>query len=720
MPTILRSHFPECLVLGPEQLEAIRFKGNRILLIGEVGCGKSLVLLALLYKYTAKCLSLLESPKYFNVVFVIPEQKTEFRIYVEKFIQEHCNSRYIRIESSIWRVQNYRDVDLILIDELYSCIADFDSLSSIKISRKIKICAAVVTMYFDMAQPLVKPTFYNEWTLFYLRNSYRSPVNISLRCAKVRRTCMPWNPHYSDQSFDLTLAMTLNNGTNVNDDRSVQVYKYGSEIDFPPKIFPNETRLLVAFGLDTKMQQCLCDVQTDFSAVETIKYHRTAKATLEGDLTFTGSEYQTVIIILGRLPPNFDKEFLGIVLYHTISRSLDRLFILCHEADEDFMSKLMKLDTIDFCVFQKLQKKQDVAVDDFELVRSEEEKKDVLRILLLTRNHGQFSKMLHVFEASPDISAFVENKLMRYFPLGEKGEIMLMLRDFMKNRRSISQEEFILSFINSAEFLTTLDQLSVRRNILRDFKKLLAKNIDQLDFDIGKVDICRVARACIIWGDEEIFLHAAVVVKNFVASVSSQLIQLADEALPGHLKPLFSQLLQGEEAGLEEIRELFQKYSVTGKGDKLMFEWSEMTDMFLHFCTIDFLRGTSLCLESEPIFLLLQAELKQLILGNRERIKVPPAVIVPSMGPRDFEIWHNLDQHFSVWHSVDSTSEAVRAIDGLLKAANCTIETHNEIQRLPQSSERNPLKVVLYYTIYSVIFFWSTLFLRKLFRFPKK
>ena len=91
----------------------------------------------------------------------------------------------------------------------------------------------------------------------------------------------------------------------------------------------------------------------------------------------------------------------------------------------------------------------------------------------------------------------------------------------------------------------------------------------------------------IIWGDEEIFLHAAVVVKNFVASVSSQLIQLADEALPGHLKPLFSQLLQGEEAGLEEIRELFQKYSVTGKSDKLMFEWSEMTDMFLHFCTID-------------------------------------------------------------------------------------------------------------------------------------
>ena len=133
-----------------------------------------------------------------------------------------------------------------------------------------------------------------------------------------------------------------------------------------------------------------------------------------------------------------------------------------------------------------------------------------------------------------------------------------------------------------------------------------------------------------------------------------------------------------------------------------------------------FLRGTSLCIESEPIFLLLQAELKQLILGNRERIKVPPAVIVPSMGPRDFEIWHNLDQHFSVWHSVDSTSEAFRAIDGLLKAANCTIETHNEIQRLPQSSERNPLKVVLYYTIYSVIFFWSTLFFRKLFRFPKK
>ena len=74
MPAAVRKEFPEFLVLGPEQLKVIQESKhyNKIVLHGGAGCGKTFILLYMLYKNTSKHLNESDCT---NVVFVIPEKK---------------------------------------------------------------------------------------------------------------------------------------------------------------------------------------------------------------------------------------------------------------------------------------------------------------------------------------------------------------------------------------------------------------------------------------------------------------------------------------------------------------------------------------------------------------------------------------------------------------------------------------------------------------------
>ena len=96
VPDELWKNYPELIILGPDQMEAIKCKKNKVALTGEPGCGKTFVLLALLFIHTAKCRDKLQFPGFKKTCFVIPDRKIEFRKYVSSFITDHCN------EESVW------------------------------------------------------------------------------------------------------------------------------------------------------------------------------------------------------------------------------------------------------------------------------------------------------------------------------------------------------------------------------------------------------------------------------------------------------------------------------------------------------------------------------------------------------------------------------------------------------------------------------------------
>ena len=343
MPEQVRDKFPECLVLSKEQLAVIHHKSRRIIIWGEVGCGKTLILLARLYKHTAKCLSQLPEPNYKKVLFVIPNEKSSFRAFVEKFIDDNCNRAYVSIENSVGniaeRVSSINDLHLILIDEVYFVQLNIVFRQSAKVPN-VNICAAVLLLNNWLGSSVAK----KEWTAFYLRKSYRCPVNIAIRCAKIRRKMFDETNSPIHVISRHGLGICLHYGVHVNNEQSVQMKSYKEDVmvecELPKKRFEEEDMLAVSFGSQI----------SDWKALEGYTYHAFTHEDMEHSNVekfqpFTGVQYHTVVCIFSPSKTwNRENKLLETFLYHSVSRTLRHILVICHEDDYDYFKGIKLLN----------------------------------------------------------------------------------------------------------------------------------------------------------------------------------------------------------------------------------------------------------------------------------------------------------------------------------------------------------------------------------------
>ena len=110
-------HFPEELVLGPEQIKAIKSTTRSTYLIGEAGSGKTTVVLALLYKFTGKHVN---PKKLRKTIFSIPKSKTELKKDVERFIVKYCRTEWTELRD-MELFENYGSCldNIYLFEEMY-------------------------------------------------------------------------------------------------------------------------------------------------------------------------------------------------------------------------------------------------------------------------------------------------------------------------------------------------------------------------------------------------------------------------------------------------------------------------------------------------------------------------------------------------------------------------------------------------------------------------
>ena len=106
--------------------------------------------------------------------------------------------------------------------------------------------------------------------------------------------------------------------------------------------------LIVCWKLNTKLQQQLKRQQAD----ATFYSLKSCSITVH-DLSFTGSEFQNVVLVLGeRVNPNSKSGL--ILLYNTISRSTEKVYMFCHSNHFDQVKLLLELSDSDV-IFDKLR-----------------------------------------------------------------------------------------------------------------------------------------------------------------------------------------------------------------------------------------------------------------------------------------------------------------------------------------------------------------------------
>ena len=168
--------FPEEFLLGPEQIKAINSEADITFILGEAGTGKTLVLLAVLFKYTGKHLN---EKKLRKVIFSIPKSKIHFRKDVEIFIKEYCQEDWVQIRETNNGLLSCSD-NIYLMDEFYD--STDRELPFLLSGAKMWVVAVSTS-----SEALFNPLFTCSVATICLRKLYRSDPLISKLCAKVSR-----------------------------------------------------------------------------------------------------------------------------------------------------------------------------------------------------------------------------------------------------------------------------------------------------------------------------------------------------------------------------------------------------------------------------------------------------------------------------------------------------------------------------------------------------
>ena len=163
-------------MLGPEQMKAINSEADVTFIVGEAGTGKTLVLLAVLFKYTGKHVS---EKKLRQVVFCIPKNKIQFRKDVDLFMKKYCQEDWVQIRESFDGFLSCSN-NLYLVDEFY------DSTNE-KCFFLVPGTRMWVVAVSTSSEALFNPRFTGSIKAIFLRKLYRSDPLISKLCAKISR-----------------------------------------------------------------------------------------------------------------------------------------------------------------------------------------------------------------------------------------------------------------------------------------------------------------------------------------------------------------------------------------------------------------------------------------------------------------------------------------------------------------------------------------------------
>ena len=387
--------FPKDLILGQEQLEVMKGAQNfnshddpRItFLIGEAGCGKTTTLLALLFKYAGKHVS---EKRLRNVVFFVPEGKTEFRKYVKQFIEDHCNGEWVQlIPLHCMQSECLSPEKIYLVDEFYGSSQDL--LNSVR-HANCTFYVASISVKSGFVSFAIRDK--NILRNFLFRRVYRSPEALSRISSKLRR--LMDRDGDDDAHLNIPWAMSFFNGAPTSLRNPIEVTAFTDTVlpILENLSLDSKRSLLVTLECD---QQIVSEIDQKFLVAT--KYHLTHQTKCVEDIPFTGSEFDNVAIFLAE-NVEWSSELVLALLHSAISRATSKVFIVCHQRDRDLVTSMLSLKENNDVIFERLRYSSDVNPGNLDEMRDPKDRLELLKRLIVTKNESKFKSLKLSYDES--------------------------------------------------------------------------------------------------------------------------------------------------------------------------------------------------------------------------------------------------------------------------------------------------------------------------------
>ena len=497
---------PSGLVLGLEQLNAIKSNKRVVILAGEAGCGKTTALLAVLLKNAGKHRP---ASKLRKVFFYVPREKVQFRKDLRKFMEDNCVPGWTEVLPFIpQNFQSRTSENIYIIDEIYATGENF--IKNVLISGGHFYIALISGQSSELARLMFNTLPIRDTEIFFFRNIYRTKAEISKISSKLRRYLdndvnQKSNSQKTGIISRVPWAMSFRNGAPIRYDNCISIQSYRESILEIVTMIPpagSSRALIVTWMINSKDVNV---VESNFS--DHVTEHLRENTLEIKKLKFTGSEFHHVVLILGR-NLEIEAESCYLFLYNSLSRAMKNVQIFSPSENLESLRNILSVTTDEDVVFEKLRSSDNLGPGLFSTVLAKEDRFEAIKRIVVTNNESQF-KLLQNFFTRENLSKdddWLTKQVLQLLTAScsRSIHVLNMLNSFIYWTNSEVNHRYMLQVL-SMPFYQFYHESSFRPKLQEIISTILG-NIDEVIDHFDKLTITRLAYSAILWDDNHILL----------------------------------------------------------------------------------------------------------------------------------------------------------------------------------------------------------------------
>ena len=376
-------------------------------------------------------------------------------------------------------------------------------------------------MYFPCIFPGEKMNCFSavgETNRVYFRSLFRSPLQISKMCTKIRRQ-LDYCSNETSNITNLPWAMSTDNGLDVHSKKLSITFLSHQNVHSINKEKFSGKRVAIVEIEQKGFFLVHSNLSVDIFHVDKLEFADAA------ELEFTGVEFNDVYISFSIIGDDLNRiEKVKLILYNAMSRAKDHVFVLFHENDWALFNGLYK-DTGMDAVLDKLSKSKLLGEYELTVLNSQVKLMQAIKLIVVSKHLLQFKTVLPLMRNFKDANFHhcVQKLLASCFTWCKKGNILEMLRLFQSETNTEMTPEDAWKYLIESLFFVAEDwEQNSRKKLFDKFQEVTQISFKNFELELTDYHHALFPRLWIAESEDllQSFRNSVSIVELFVFIVS--------------------------------------------------------------------------------------------------------------------------------------------------------------------------------------------------------